>query len=310
MTESDFFDRTEAQLLDGLRCGKNRRWPLRTRGFVLHSRGWMGITAVRSRPLAVFAACTTGIVGGIVATVLVLSSGASSAYADWSAIPARATTTQLATAASQCDALESETDESETPPPSVGGHPVLSELRGIYTAAIYITAGHVYTCLYAHKDRQNAVIFNSFGLTRPRPAAGKLSVRYTNWGSTGVVPRIFQPKVRLPKGTNPRHMTRGQNLAAMRRFEGLGYGSYTLGQVGRGITEIRLGFPNRGPVTATVENGWYYAWWPWFSDPTTVTITTSSGTKTSPMAKANGRPSGLPRPGCQPDSQGCVFTVS
>jgi hypothetical protein len=221
MTEPDFFDRTETQLRNGLRSGANRPWPSRTRRRLLGERrqvGWVTVSGVRPRLLAAFAAFGTGIVGGIVAVIVLLSSGASNAYAEWSAIPARATNTQVATAASRCNALEAQSDEeSETPPPSVSGQPVLSELRGIYTAAIYVTAGHVYNCLYAQKDHQDAVIFNSFGLMRARPAADKVSVRYTNWGGEGMVPRIFQSKARFSKATNPRHMSRAEETAALNR---------------------------------------------------------------------------------------------
>ncbi len=39
-------------------------------------------------------------------------------------------------------------------------------------------------------------------------------------------------------------------------------GSGTSGRVGAGVVTVVIAMPGRPPVTASIENGWYLAWWP------------------------------------------------
>ena len=53
--------------------------------------------------------------------------------------------------------------------------------------------------------------------------------------------------------------------------------SYTLGLAGSNITAVTFRFGDRMTVDATVQNGWYFAWWPNSDSPTSVRLTTKSG---------------------------------
>ena len=244
----------------------------------------------------------SALTGGVLAAIVLLTSGASVAYAGWTPVPTPATHSQVVAAATDCD-----NDAGTNGPAALFvGHPVLAETRGRYTSLISITHGHVYACLYGHEGKLSANVYNDLGLTRVAPMANKLSARYRIWGGGGVVPRQFQHAKPLPKGTSVHHMTRAERAAAMLRAAGDGYGFYTLGQAGVAVTAITFRFAHGDTVDATVQNGWYFAWWPWFTDPTSVQVTTPSGTATSPM-RADDHLSPLPRPACRPGSKGCVF---
>jgi hypothetical protein len=110
-----------------------------------------------------------------------------------------------------------------------------------------------------------------------------------------------------------RAKTPAQREAEMRvrieRMQGGGYGPYTFGQAGSDVSAVTITFASGKKVAATVENGWYFVWWPLTntSAPVRVTVTTSSGTKTSPITSSNGVNVAA---GCQPDSSSCVFVKS
>jgi hypothetical protein len=74
--------------------------------------------------------------------------------------------------------------------------------------------------------------------------------------------------------------------AGMGGFGGLaGSVSYDFGRVGQDVSAIEYVFPHRRAVVARIENGWYIVLWPGSgrtNRPTSVRVTTSSGTVTSP----------------------------
>jgi hypothetical protein len=103
---------------------------------------------------------------------------------------------------------------------------------------------------------------------------------------------------------NPNRTQRA--LAIRRLLTGGGYGEHILGQAGSSISAVTFAFANGETVAATVQNGWYFAWWPWLTDPTSVQVTTSSGAVTSPMRESTVGADD-PAPACTPGSSGCVF---
>jgi hypothetical protein len=252
---------------------------------------------------AAAAGFSSAVTAGAVTAILLLSSGASVAYAGWTPVPTTATHKQILAAASDCDNTAGTNGSAEL----FVSHPVLAETRGRYTSMISITHGHVYVCLYGHEPKVSANVYNDVGLTRAAPAADKLSARYRSWGGGGVIPRPFQHgKPPLPKGTSPRHMTQAEMEASRLQAEGAGYGLYALGQAGDAVKAVKFRFADGKSIDATVQNGWYFAWWPWFTDPTSVQVTTRSAIATSPMKPSN-HFSPLPQPACKSGSQDCVF---
>lgn len=99
-------------------------------------------TARRRRIWATLGASSSALAAGIVAAILLLSSGTSVAYAGWTAVPTTPTPAALAAATSACNAAH-----SVTGPPVLTGKPVLTDARGRYTAAIYVRGDVDHVCI-------------------------------------------------------------------------------------------------------------------------------------------------------------------
>jgi hypothetical protein len=53
----------------------------------------------------------------------------------------------------------------------------------------------------------------------------------------------------------------------------------TIGRVGPGVEDIVIHTVDNGDVTASIDNGWFAAWWPSLATlPTSMTVTTTTGT--------------------------------
>jgi hypothetical protein len=95
------------------------------------------------------------------------------------------------------------------------------------------------------------------------------------------------------------HATQAQLYDFIARHVGGGYGPYAVGQAGSAITAVSFTFANGQTVSATVERGWYFAWWPWTTRPTSVSVTTSLGTQSSPVRRPRNFQSFI-TPNCRP----------
>jgi hypothetical protein len=246
------------------------------------------------------------LVAGVVAVVLSLSSGVTPAYAGWSSTPNTATPAAIAASASMCNNAFTN-GRSSTPIEEFPGQSVLSESRGIYTAVINTSDGKVYDCLTSGTMSNHtswSVSSHTFGPIQAAPGPDLISAPYTRQGGMGA-----------GRGQNP--VSRAiQNLpfqqratAGLRHISGGGYGDAILGQAGTDVSAITLNFANGDTVDATVQNGWYFAWWPWLTNPTSVQVTTSSGAITSPMTDSRNSTND-PAPACNPGTSGCVFAAT
>jgi hypothetical protein len=56
--------------------------------------------------------------------------------------------------------------------------------------------------------------------------------------------------------------------------------SFSQGAVGDGVTGVTLHLADGSTVTATVQGGWYVAWWPGSTEFSSADVTTASGTHT------------------------------
>ena len=56
-----------------------------------------------------------------------------------------------------------------------------------------------------------------------------------------------------------------------------GVESDDFGMAGSDVSAVTFDFAGGLTVDATVQNGWYFAWWPTLDDPASVQITTTSG---------------------------------
>jgi hypothetical protein len=219
------------------------------------------------------------------------------------AAPGAATGGQIAAATSGC--------ENEGGYPTyTPGRVILAQASARYTALISLAGGHAYECLYGHIGKLRAVDWNDLDLVAAAPVADKLNAQINFQGGGGSFPLPFQhgKPQRLHHaalGHRP-HITRSERAFAIRRSEGLGFGDYALGQAGKAVTAITVRFANGATVDATVQHGWYFVWWPGFTNPRSIQVVTKSGTETSPMT-STGIYSALAGPGCRPGTKGCVF---
>jgi hypothetical protein len=186
------------------------------------------------------------------------------------------------------------------------GPPILTVVHGSSTAILNVTDGRVDLCVIGGDQKNLHAFFVSnienYGPVRDTPGADHLSVPYA--GDNGVGGGRVAPSLKgVPAGL--RHRRRG-SLGFPQYMQGGGYGPYAPGQAGSDVSAVTFKFANGKTVDASVKNGWYFAWWPWISTPTSVTVTTNSGTTTSRLSSSNAQSVAV-IPGCRPGSSGCVF---
>jgi hypothetical protein len=218
--------------------------------------------------------------------------------------PGAATGAQIAAATSGC--------ENEGGYPTyTPGRVVLAQASARYTALISLAGGYAFECLYGHIGKLRAVAWHDLDLTGTAPAADKLNAQINFLAGGGSFPGApFQhgkPRRRHNGALGHRpHITRAERAFAIRRSEGLGFGDYALGQAGKAVTAVKVRFANGTTVDATVQHGWYFVWWPGFTNPRFIEVVTKSGTETSPMT-STGIYSPLAGPGCRPGTNRCPF---
>jgi hypothetical protein len=167
-----------------------------------------------------------GALGGSIAAVAVLAisvvTGGSAAYADWTATPSPATTEQSVAFASECA-------ESWAAPTTLGSDDVvLGELRGKAQIALVRNGQDVLLCSGVDPDVP------------------------VGWE------RLYDPAV----STEAAPDADGLRIYGIETSgEGAEGYSYDVGRVGSDVTGVDVR-TSKGVVQATVEDGWFVAWWP------------------------------------------------
>jgi hypothetical protein len=221
----------------------------------------------RQRLWAAVGASGTALVAGGTAAILLLSSGASVAYAGWSPVPLTVTPAAVASVTEACNKA---TNDPRNPWPSLtAGQAVLSEARGQYTAVVYLSGSRVFACI-TNGSRGTATQSSSFGQRGlPKPGADQIT---DVGGGAGAAPGFAggNPNQPLPES--------GQHSIVSRAIQqGSGVESDVLGTAGSDVIAVTFDFTDGLTVDATVQNGWYFAWWPTLDDPASVQITATSG---------------------------------
>jgi hypothetical protein len=229
--------------------------------------------ARRDRRLPVAGASATLLAAAAATTAVLLSSAAPEAFAGWTAVPSKPTAAALRTATVLCNALN----------PTGGrltGTPVLTEARDRYTAAIYVNSATAsYQACISNGVWDGGSTGVMGGPLNANAAPGPDQLGIPDGGAmngAGFPGASADYRGQLPAWWSAltghqRSVSRGieQNLA---------------GLAGHNVRSVTLVF-NRGvTVNATVENGWYFAWWPGAALPDTIKVTTNAGTTSnSPM---------------------------
>lgn len=230
---------------------------------------------------------------GTLAAILLVSSGAPVAYAGWTPTPTKPTPAAVAATAAACNREGSR----------LSGQPVLTDARGKYTALIYVSGDRAHDCISDGSPDHSSSGFDNLRLKAP-PGPDQLGLPASYGASAPGFFRSVHPNQPLPpqfqrllqQVHNP--TLRAMREATFRSMVDSGTASRLYGPAGSHISSVTFTFANGVAVDATVQHGWYFAWWPSFDYPTSVRVTTKSGaTITSPM----------PSRGCRPGTSCSLF---
>lgn len=244
------------------------------------------------------------------AVIALLSTGATVAFAGWSATPVAPTPSALATARAAC---------GNVPDADV----LAAEARGPYTAIAFTRAGKPWQCVV----KDSHVVVN---LSTRYPVdvyatvpAGKVMlpvITQKTFGSATVRERVLNDHYQSLSPGNPgpsnQYIKRANALLdeISATMSGPGSLSAVIGAAGSGVRAVTFILADGDRVDATVEHGWYVAWWPGASKPggataVRVAVTTLSGTGSSPMPVTPKLDVSyqIPAKGCVPGDRCSVF---
>lgn len=162
------------------------------------------------------------------------------------------------------------------------GRLVLAAARGRYTALMFVSRKRLRVCISDGHSGDGSTEVGSDALRRFNLGADQLGLM---GGGGGLAPGF------------PASASAGS--AALRRMTAAGQERHIDGLAGKDISAVKFIFAKGAGVDATIQHGWYFAWWPSPDTPTSVRVTTTTGTVvTSRMPWADG---------CRPGTAGCVF---
>lgn len=218
----------------------------------------------------------------VTAVVVALTAGTPVAFAGWTAIPTAAGSTAVAVARAACGHVPA-------------GAVLVSEARGPYTAIVFLRNGRPWQCV-VKGPRAVVDLSTPYALSAyAKVPAGKVMVPFVSRRVFGNTNR----RLKQSAGT-----WSGDRVLAL--MTGPGSVSVALGIAGADVTGVTLALKSGERVHATVEHGWYVAWWPGAAKPggaetTRITVTTSAGTRSSRLpATAGTGPYLLDAKGCFP----------
>jgi hypothetical protein len=217
------------------------------------------------RPPVAAGALTAAAVAGAAVWVVAFSSQTTSAFAGWSATPTAGSPKQVSAAESACrHRLTSSAPpgaRSGGGPAPAGGpdiahlRPVLTDTRGPFTWAIFAGSDATASCITG----PSLTMTSASGGVAVTAVAGKIALTSASQTQT-------------PAGN--------------------AY-SFVEGRAGSGVTAATLVLDDGAHVQATIQNGWFVAWWPGDRGARSALVTTSSGTVTEALPAQSG-------PGCPP----------
>jgi hypothetical protein len=208
----------------------------------------------------------------IAVTIVLLSSGAAPALAGWTPVPTTPAPAALAAVTKACRWISGPLLRK-----AMTGKLVLTDQRGRFIAEIYRAGIDVGDCISdGRRDGTtgggDSVLLGFYAA----PGPDQLGMPDNGGGGT------------LGFGSsNPNAFT------VVRHAYGL---------AGRNVRAVSFRFAGGSVVQATVERGWYFAWWPNMNYPLSVRVRTTSGTITSPMMPSAGQGRG-----CRFGARGCVW---
>lgn len=237
---------------------------------------------------AVASTGTAAIVAAVIA-IISLSSDTTAAFAGWTAVPAQVAGPALARALRACG------DATDT-------RVLAAESRGPFVAIVFVRANAPWQCisrgpqvLLKQTTRYPARLYST-------PPAGKITEpSQTNHAyepsARRRIAELNAADERLFHDRMTHHAHSQQDIRKSSKLDNeigaIETGPQALitltGTAGRTVTAVRFVLADGKTVSATVQDGWYEAWWPGSSkrggaQPVRVEVTTPSGTRSSPIA--------------------------
>jgi hypothetical protein len=216
---------------------------------------------------------TAALGAGIATAIVLLSSGAAPALAGWTPVPTTPTPAALAKVTKACRWASGPLLRR-----AMTGKLVLVDQRGRFIAELYTAGIYAGVCIS--------------GGRRDDTGGG---------GDTVVLHFYAAPGPdQLGMPDNGGGGTLGFDSSNPHQY---GLVRHAFGLAGKNVRAVSFRFAGGSVVKATVEHGWYFAWWPNMNYPTSVRVRTTSGTIRSPMM-----PTGGQGRGCRFGARRCVWS--
>ncbi len=240
----------------------------------------------RAAPAALGATAVGAAAAG--AALVIALGGAAPAYAGWSAAPTAASSSPSSQADQTCLGVLSSDQPADGELGSGSWQPLLTDVRGPFTVALYQNDSAYMGCFTSSSftqvtqvssdgDTSNGVLkFSGSGSDGPSQGLSTVTVAGT---TSGDLQNIVQS-----------HLSTAD-------------GPYTLidGRVASGVTAVTLVLANGQDVVATTADGWLLAWWPSDAAATSSLVTNASGTTSETLVSSTKGPPTPPAPGsCTP----------
>ena len=257
----------------------------------------LGLRRGSTRVWAVIGAAGVALIAGIATAVVLLSSSAPVAYAGWTPTPTTPTSAALPAGTPVCNPPPSRTPGSQ---PS-SGKLVLTDVRGRYTAVMYVFGDFVRVCMSDGNSgagsEGDGLVLRFYAAPGPDelglPSGGSGALNGFSVANTNQpLPEPFQRILQAIQ--NP--TLRARHAEVFRQLLADGVEANVYGRAGRDVAAVTFVFGDGITVDATVQNGWYFAWWPGVDQPTSVQVITQSGQHID---------SQMPGRSCMRGSSGC-----
>ena len=243
----------------------------------------------RAAPVALGATAVGAAAAG---TALVVAlGGAAPAYAGWSAAPSAASSSPSSQVGQSCLGALPFDQPAGGDLGSGAWQPLLTDVRGPFTVALYQNNGAYMGCFTSSSFTQVTQVSSADGTSN-----GVLKVSGSGSGS-GSSPSQGRSTVTV-SGTSSGDL---QNV--VQSHLSTADGPYTLvdGRVASGVTGVTLVLDNGQDVVATVADGWLLAWWPSDVAATSSQVTNASGITSETLLSSTKGPPSPPAPGsCTP----------
>jgi hypothetical protein len=216
-----------------------------------------------------------GVVGGVVSTAVLLA-GTTPAFAGWTAVPESGQNVPSVAADDSCQSrLSALPTAPGTNTLSGNWSPVVTDVRGPYTLAVFEDQGVYGTCITGPSMTEASVSGPNGGGTSHM--SGSISM-----GGSGQEGGSVQRSSSTVSGGG--YGSSGVKTSTQSHLDSPS-GSYTImqGQVSSDVTGITLFLNDGTNVDTTIGGGWFLAWWPNDESAVSAEVTTPNGTTTQAL---------------------------